>query len=687
MNKSNIEHILVIELSDTEEVVTLTEQPFSIGRHSSNSLVIQSKLISRYHTTIFPLKSAASNDYSYWIVDGDLEKGIRSSNGILVNGQPCLMHELNIKDLIILPDKTKVTYDIVSKDSREKTITSYATANVNLWQEERPTLVRLKAKLADLDHPNLLRLASFTELNPWPIIEIDYSGKIIYANPITTQWFPNIEKISEHPLVQQIVQSCQNNEEEYFSLEIENEHHFFEAHIHNLVENKLIRSYIKHITRRIRAEKMLEYRAYHDELTGLYNRLYFTQRLSQFISDAAVKSRTLAILFIDLDRFKNINDSLGHQFGDLVLQNFALRLKKSVTPDDLVARWGGDEFIVLLTNIENPGEINEITQRIMTNIREAFQLHKYRLYVKASIGIAIYPQDGQNEETLIKHADTALYRTKEKGRNNYQFYTQTMTSKASTFLSLENSLVHALNNQEFMLYYQPQINLKTKKVSSLEALLRWENPQLGVVSPGDFIPLAEEVGLILPIGEWVLREACRQNRKWQKMGFSNLKIAINLSAQQLYQDNFVSMILNILENNELDPSLLELEITETALIENVSQVRKILTDLQSFGIDIALDDFGTGYSSLSYLKQFPFDKLKLDQSFVKHLGEDEQDLAIVSAVMLLGEQFKLRVVAEGVENEKQLNILQGLNCFHIQGYLYSKPLPDVEITQFLTKHF
>lgn len=688
MINSEVENILIVKCNGQEKIFTLNDQPFSVGRHPSNSLVIQSQLISRYHTTIFPVKSAVSHNPNYWVVDGNLEKGIRSSNGISVNGHPCSMQQLTVRDIIVLPDQTQIIYDKALKTDDDNTTSLLDDQGIDSGVKPSPTLVKFQAKLADLDHPNLMRIVSFAELNPWPIIEIDYTGTIVYANPVTFQWFRNIEKGKEHPIIKQILESCNNHnsEEDYFSIEIENENNFFEVYIHNLRSNQVIRSYIKHITRRIRAEKMLEYKAYHDELTGLYNRLYFTQKVSKLIKEASLNFQKLAVLFLDLDRFKNINDSLGHQFGDLVLQNFALRLKESVTENDLVARWGGDEFIILLTQISDVKQIHETLKRLMSNIREVFHIHKYHLHLLASIGISIYPDDGHTEDILIQHADAALYRTKEQGRNNYQFYNQSMTSKAEAFLSLENYLTSAIKNQELLVYYQPQINLKTKQVCGLEALLRWKHPMLGMISPTEFIPLAEEVGLIVTIGEWILRAACQQNRQWQRLGFNDLKIAVNLSAQQLYQDNFVQLILNILEENELNPNSLELEITETALIENTSQVRTILTDLQSFGINITLDDFGTGYSSLIYLKQFAFDKLKLDRSFIQHLGKDEQDLAIVSAVMVLAEKFNLDVVAEGVENEQQLEILANLHCYNIQGYFYSKPLPAEEITKFLEQY-
>ena len=392
----------------------------------------------------------------------------------------------------------------------------------------------------------------------------------------------------------------------------------------------------------------------------------------------------MAVMFIDLDRFKNINDTLGHTIGDKLLQSFAERLTTCLRPGDTLARWGGDEFTVLLPQISSTEDATNVGQRILDILKPAFHLGEIELHISTSIGIAIYPQDGEDAPTLLRNADAALYRTKERGRNNYHLYSPNMTSKASVYLRLENLLHHGLDREEFLLYYQPQINIKTGYVGGMEALIRWEHPEIGLVSPGKFIPLAEETGLIVPIGEWVLKTACAQNKAWQLAGLPPLRIAINLSARQFQQSNLVSMVAKVLSETKLNPNYLELEITETTIMQNVEFAREALQEFQKMGVHISMDDFGTGYSSLGYLKKFPFDTLKIDQSFVRDLGDNLEDTAIISAIIALGRGLNLRVIAEGVEMQHQLDLLKSLQCDEMQGYWFSRPLNTEQATEFLT---
>jgi len=435
--------------------------------------------------------------------------------------------------------------------------------------------------------------------------------------------------------------------------------------------------------KRQQAEEMIRYQAFHDLMTGLPNRMLFNDRLAVALANAHRSSDPLAVMFLDLDRFKLINDTLGHEVGDQLLQAVAERIAAGLREGDTIARWGGDEFTLLLPAITNPSNAATAAQRILASLRPAFEIDGRSLYISCSIGIAVYPHDGTDAQTLVKHADAALYRIKEQGRNGYQLYTPAITSKATEKLTLENSLYQALERQEFVLYYQPQVNLTRREISRMEALIRWQHPKLGSISPAMFIPLAEENGLIVPIGEWVLRTACSQNRRWQEAGLPPLRMAVNLSARQFQQANLVETIAHILAETGLDPCYLELEITETTAMQNVEFTRRILHQLRDMGVHLSMDDFGTGYSSLAYIKRFPLDTIKIDQSFIREVTTDPNDAAIASAILALGRGLNLSVVAEGVETPAQFAYLRSLQCEEMQGYLFSKPLPADIATQFL----
>ena len=440
---------------------------------------------------------------------------------------------------------------------------------------------------------------------------------------------------------------------------------------------------VRDITERKQAQAMIQYQAFHDLLTGLPNRTLFNDRLLQSLVNARRSQNILAVMFLDLDRFKTINDTLGHAVGDQLLQQVAQRVIARLREGDTFARWGGDEFTLLLPQISCSEQAAKIAQRILDTLQEPFNLECHELYITSSIGIALCPCDGEDVQTLLRNADAALYRAKEQGRNNYQFYIPAMNSHAQELLTLENRLHHALKQGEFVLYYQPQVNINTGELTGIEALVRWQHPELGLVPPETFIPLAEENGLIVPINEWVLRTACSQNKVWQEAGISPLRIAVNLSPRQFQQPNLVATVAWILEETGLAPQCLELEITETIIIQNVDFARMMLLDLQAMGIHISMDDFGTGYSSLGYLKKFPFHTLKLDQSFIEELTDNPQDKAIISAVIALGHALNLRVVAEGVETQEQFELLRSLHCEQIQGYLFSRPLCVEDATKFL----
>lgn len=430
----------------------------------------------------------------------------------------------------------------------------------------------------------------------------------------------------------------------------------------------------------------LKHQAFHDPLTNLANRRLFNHRLSQTLDDAKKNQSMVGVVFLDLDRFKKINDSLGHEIGDRLLQSFAKRLKSCLRESDTLARWGGDEFTILLPKINSKDDVIQIGRRILDSLKEPFKLDSHRLYIKTSMGIALYPDNGESGTTLLKNADSALNEAKAGGKNTYLLYNKQIDYQGKYLLKLDNALHEALDRQEFSLHYQPQINALTRKIVGMEALLRWKHPELGLISPGQFIPLIEENGLIVPIGEWVLRSACTQNKAWQDAGLPKFKVAVNISCKQFQQQDLVPMVNQILITTGLEPEFLELEITESIIMSDRDLASKAMIDLQEIGVYLSMDDFGTGYSSLSYLKDFPFDSLKIDRCFVRGLGTDPRDRAILRAVISLGSDLNLRVVAEGVETEEQLKLLQHLECEDMQGYLFSRPLPVEEATKFLAKH-
>lgn len=437
------------------------------------------------------------------------------------------------------------------------------------------------------------------------------------------------------------------------------------------------------VTERLQTEAQIRYQASHDLLTGLPNRKYFNDRLAKALSQAIQTQKLLAVMFLDLDRFKLINDSLGHAAGDLLLQEVARRIRGCLRKQDLVARWAGDEFTLLLPELSEVEDAVVVAQKILHAMKPDFDLDGHTLHISSSIGIAIYPNDGEDAETLLKNADAALYRAKDSGRNGYHFYTSAINSETSEWLTLESHLHRALQRQEFVLYYQPQINVVTGEITQMEALLRWQHPEMGLVPPAKFIPLAEENGLIVPIGEWVLQAACAQNCRWQAAGLPPIRVAVNLSARQLRQPNLVDMIARALQDTGLPPRYLELEITETTVMKNVELTKAILHALNQMGVSMAMDDFGTGYSSLGYLKNFPFNTLKIDQSFVRDLTTDPNDKAIVAAIIAMGRVLNLKLVAEGVETKVQEHTLLSLDCEEMQGFLFSPPLSAEEATLLL----
>jgi diguanylate cyclase (GGDEF)-like protein len=431
------------------------------------------------------------------------------------------------------------------------------------------------------------------------------------------------------------------------------------------------------------AKVQLDHLAHHDVLTDLPNRVLLQDRLNQAIELAHRQGRQLAVMFMDLDQFKHINDSLGHAVGDQLLQSVAQRLVGCVRQSDTISRQGGDEFVLLLPCIERAEDAARSAHKMLTALTAPHRIDRHDLHISVSIGISIYPDDGQDAETLIRSADTAMYHAKENGRNNYMFFEQDMNARAVQRQSTEVGLRRALERREFVLHYQPKINLHSGAIVGVEALIRWQHPEQGLLPPAQFVPVAEDCGLILPIGRWVLREACRQARAWRQAGLPPIIVAVNTSALEFRARDFFENIRAALEEARLEPRYLELELTESILMRVVGSTDAVLHALADLGVKLTLDDFGTGYSSLSYLNKFPIDTLKIDRSFVRHITSNPDDAAIVSAVISLGKSLKRRVIAEGVETPEQYAFLLAQHCDEGQGYYFGRPVPAGEFAGLL----
>jgi len=432
-------------------------------------------------------------------------------------------------------------------------------------------------------------------------------------------------------------------------------------------------------------EERLEHLAHYDPLTGLPNRTLFNDRLHHTIAFARRRGRMVALILFDLDRFKEVNDTLGHRIGDQLLVAVSKRLKHGMRDSDTISRLGGDEFAIILADVEGFGPAAKVAQHFLNYLAEPFIIEGHEVYITASIGITIYPTDSEDIDALLKNADTAMYCAKERGKNNFQFFTSEMNNRILEKLFIESRLRHALENGEFSVCFQPQVETSTEEIVGVEALARWTNPELGEVPPSKFIPIAEDTGLIAAMGEWVLREACMKSQAWREEGLHPMTVSVNLSARQFHRQNLVETISSIIEETGIDAKCLELEITESVIMQDVEDTVETLKRLKKLGVRLSIDDFGTGYSSLSYLKRFPIEVLKIDQSFVSDITGDSEESSVVSAIIALAHSLDLKVVAEGVETKEQLDFLRGKGCDRIQGYYYMKPLPDEEIRSLLRR--
>jgi diguanylate cyclase (GGDEF)-like protein len=860
--REKIRHLLVVKDLEGKRNIALQENTYSLGRDSTNGIVLNSRSVSRQHAILLRVSIPNTDQYGFRIIDGNFN-GKRSTNGIFVNGTKCLSHDLKNGDVIEFGNaQAQAKYYAIANLSEQMFSESCVVEDVSGFLSEQAslvnpfdTLITPDSNLEGVSEVALARLASFPELIPNPIIEIDVHGTVTYLNPAATLKFPNLREIGkQHPILAGLPQAVKTQQKNPFVREVEVGKEVFEQSVHYLAHSDLIRTFItrditglrqrdrllqavaeatnyllvemnyqiaidkalttlgeaanvdrvylfeNHLhpdtkemavtlrfewTRpgikssrphwqnqryqslglerwyvafskgqsirgltqefplperellsrdsiqsillvpmrledkfwgylgladctnerhwsnheesslltmaasisgarvRQQVEEKIRYQALHDLLTGLPNRLLFNEMLSKTLPNAARRGESLAVMFLDLDRFKTINDTLGHRLGDKLLQSVATRLKESLRSGDTIARWGGDEFIILLPRISYVEEVTQVAGRILQALESPFLVEEHELYISASLGIALFGKDSPDAETLIQHADSALYYAKDKGKNNYQFYTASLGARSPELLSLEKSLRHALDRKELVVYYQPRVNIVSGKITGMEALLRWDHPEMGLVAPSVFIPLAEESGLIVPIGEWVLRTACSQNKAWQKAGLPQITIAVNLSPKQFRQPKLLETVASILEQTGLEPHFLELEITETTAIEDLEFTRSVLQKLEHMGVHLSIDDFGTGHSSLSRLQLLPIHNLKIDKSFIRSLTKDKRVAHIVSAIVTLGRSLGLRLTAEGVEQQEELEFLKTINCEDVQGFLFYRPLSLQKATEIL----
>ncbi|TRZ39195.1 EAL domain-containing protein [Niallia circulans] len=596
-------------------------------------------------------------------------------------------------DEVILPEGIKrygesVLTPILDTDGNVKFIVS-VTRDVTKLQEEKQRLIEREQQIRSIVDHNLDA-----------VLGIDLSGSIYTVNPAGEKLTGyTLEKILNRSIFELIdedsltyfkdqIRKCRLT---HLSQSIDSVLKMKNGHVLNLhikiipiiVNNSAQGMYIilRDMSEKKETAEKIRYMAFHDQLTGLYNRRALLEDLNMEIKKATENGTEIALLTIDLDRFKYINDTFGHIIGDQILIKVADRLLEFNNMDCHVYRQGGDEFIIVLANITRQ-KATSFAQAILSRFASSFYLDSQEYYITPSIGISMYPNDGKDEGTLIKNADEALFRVKERGKAHYQFYRSDMNITLTNIVTMETNLRKAVQNEELTLFYQPQIDLKDKTIKSVEALLRWECPTLGFISPGEFIPLAEDTGLIIPIGNWVIETACKQISSWLQAFGNGIRIAVNISPKQFEQPNFVDIIKSAIIKNDIPANLLEIEITEGAM-HNSKEAIPVLRKLKELGVIISVDDFGTGYSSLSYIKQFPIDILKIDQSFVRDVLENVKDAAIITTIIHLGKNLGMDVIAEGVECQEQADILIAANCHKAQGFYYSRPLPASEVEKFL----
>lgn len=590
-NQARPRHMIVVEDTKYRQTISLQEETYSIGRNPTNSIVIHSSHASRHHGTLMKRKNRANNDYSYWIVDGDLD-GQKSRNGIYVNGEKCLVKELKNGDLINFGCDVNATY--------------YA---VHAWTD---TIIDLT-----------------TAKNP----QLDQKSRMTHASEKATQTSLNLGSSGS-----------------------------------------------------LNPKDTLQGQDHQDPLTKLPNRVLFNEYLLSSLKNAGQYQSTMAVILLDINHFSALNKNWGYVVGDQILAEVAKQIRDSLRASDIVARWGNDEFAILLPKISNINDIKPITQRIIKHITQPLNIDGQKLHLEYNYGCAIYPQDGQDDKTLLKKAEQTLLKHKKQTVIPAQSSDLTTDPQASKLLKARTVLQQALKQGEFVLYYQPQSKIQGGEISGVEAFVRWNHPKLGQISPQRFIPLAEQTNLISELGEWILRTACSQNKAWQDLGLPPVVLSVNLSPLQLENPNFVTRVKQVLDETQLLPCWLGLEITEKALLPNPEKVQPVLEELRQLGVHLAMDDFGSGYSCLNHLPNLPFGSVKISQTCIQELSKTPQNIAVISAAIALGNSLDIRVIAEGVETDKQLELLRNLDCREMQGYLLSQPLTEEDATRFLSIH-
>lgn len=801
-----LRHVLIIEESNFKRIITLNEPTYSIGRQSSNDIVLSLPKVSRHHATFLRRTDVKTNNYSYWLLDGDLQ-GNRSRNGIYVNGKKCLVHELKHEDVIKFGDEVTATYQILSDLDSVAEGEPLTKQTINAKSEliskqtifNKETVVYPEQSSNYSDNYELIRLASFAELSNQFIFEIDLQGKITYLNFAANKSFPELKQNNlAHPFIADLIEQC-NQKNSKITREVKLNERVFEQNAHYLAENKIIRSYLVELTKEKQLEAKLQRQEefYHtllqqipvgvllvdgttkkivdvnaitcelinytreeicqltidrlscqqknletnlqrilenkisftgetelrrqdnstvnvemnislvdtapepqfliflrpleknylslqqEQIASLSDRFFFQQQLKKAIANGKRNQKLIAVMYVNFDHFLEINNTIGNEQTNRLLYSFGERLSSCLRAGDTVAYWDSNKFAVLMPEIKTIEEVGKIAERILYALEQSFKLDEHQFILRNNIGIAIYPQDGEQVDTLLTNAEFALYRSHLEEHSHYHFYNPTMNSQASVLLRLEHSLYRALERKELLLYYQPQIDVNSGQIQGIEALLRWQHPELGMVSPASFIKLAEQTGLIVPIGEWVLKTACAQNKIWQSQGLPALRVSVNLSSMQFQQPDLPLMVEDVLSETGLEPHLLELEIKASTLAKNMDYSYHILEQLQELGVYLCIDNFATGFPSFDCLKKFPFHTLKIDRSFVQNLKNDPQDLAIILALVALGRGFNLRVVAEGVETRQQIELLRNLQCEQMQGFWFSRPLAAEDATKLL----
>ena len=684
-------HVLTVEDPKGFRNFLLQNMTYSIGRSLENLIILRSNLASRQHATLLAVADQKKSSYFFRVIDGSLD-GTRSTNGILINGKKRFSHVLSHADEIIFSKDTKMVYQVIS--SLIKIPKNKISNDNNLAENSQPlnSIEVVKSSplisISDTDLSTNVRetinqFISSPELNPHPIIELDLTGKILYLNPAALSQFPDLDDMQiEHPLLQELLMQIMpmvNPIRNLFLRQVEIDGKVFEEVVSFMPWNAVIRIHISDITKQKKSEAIISYQIHYDSLTGLPNRKYLYEYLKEVLEKLEDEKQKFAVLFLDIDRFKLINDSLGHTIGDLLLKAVGDRLKTLLRQDDLLVRLGGDEFAIIAKVIDSTDAVVQIAESIIQALTLPFSCGGHQLHITTSVGGSIYPDHNTEVEGLIHNADMAMYRAKEEGRNCFKFYIPNMQEQSFQRLLMENNLRRALENEELETYYQPQIDVNTGKIVGLEVLLRWHHAALGSISPSEFIPLAEETGLIIPIGNWVLRHSCLQAIAWLDVGLPPIQISVNLSIKQLQHKDFLVSLKQILNETDFDPHYLELEITEGIMMDSIEEKIILLEQFHEMGIKLSIDDFGTGYSSLSYLKNLPIDTLKIDRTFIEYINHNQQDQAIVTSLINLSHSLNLIVIAEGAETSEQVDLLRSLGCDQVQGYFFYKALPAEQI--------